>query len=249
MANIDPRRKDKNFEHKNSMMTVFFLALLALSLSALIYPYCHRKLMIKRWYSSLALDTHLSHYQPLYQDIDGFKLSQQARARVNAIDYTYGEIEFISFVALLSLVKPNINTVFYDLGSGTGKAVLACAMVFNVRKSCGIELFEALHHTALNQKKKLQQLPGYQKQASNLYFIHANFLHCDFSDATIIFINATAFFGDTWIAIQQRLFQLEQSTIIITTSKKLPANQFVLIKETNVRMSWGIVKAYIQHRA
>lgn len=69
-------------------------------------------------------------FQNLYEDVDGYSISRKARVKMDAFAYTYGEIEFLSFIALLSLVKPNENSVFYDLGSGTGKAVIAAAMVY-----------------------------------------------------------------------------------------------------------------------
>lgn len=204
--------------------------------------------LIKKWYCTLNLDQHYLIYQQLYEHTNGFALSKQARERNDALEYTYGEINFISFIALLSLAKPSKNTLFYDLGSGTGKAVLACAMVFKVQKSCGIELFAELHQAALEQKTRLNALPDYQSQANSIHFIHSNFLDINFNDATLIMINATAFFGETWLALNLKLEQLPTSVIVITTSKKLSSPAFSLIKTTVVEMSWGYVKAYIYHR-
>ena len=231
-----------------SMVTVWALLIFLTLVLAKAYAYWRRRTTIKRWYKSLSINKHLVYFQHLFSDIDGFLLSRQSRALNNAIEYTYGEIDFISFTALLSMAKPDCNTVFYDLGSGTGKAVLACAMVFNVKKSCGIELFNLLHQTALKQQHRLQKLPDYVDKTNVLYFINADFLHVDLSDATLIFINATAFFGETWVAVNQHLKQMPTGTIIITTSKRLFADAFSVIKVTSVQMSWGIVYAYIQQR-
>lgn len=224
------------------------ITLLLLALSILFFSYWRQQLAIKRWRKALAIDKHLANYQLLFADINGFVLSREARATQDAMEYTYGEIEFIPFIALLSLTKPNQNTVFYDLGSGVGKAVFACAMIFNTQKSCGIELFPLLHHAAVKQRLSLEQIPSYQGIANSIHFINADFLNTDFSDATLIFMNATAFFGDTWEAINQHLRQTKPGTIIITTSKKLSCAGFNLIKMTMVQMSWGPVKAYIQQR-
>lgn len=230
------------------MKMVGILLLPLIPLFALLFPYWQKRTAIKRWYNTLDLDKHLTNYQKLFQDIDGFALSRQARISGDAIEYTYGEIDFVPFIALLSLAKPNKNTVFYDLGSGTGKAVLACAMVFNVRKSCGIELFNLLHQAALRQPYSLEQLVDYPISTNAIHFINADFLHVDFSDATLVFMNATAFFGETWVAAQQCLHQLRPGTLVITTSKRLSLSIFKLIKSTTVQMSWGPVWAYIQQR-
>ena len=163
------------------------------------------------------------------------------------MEYTYGEIDFISFIALLSLTNPDARTVFYDLGSGTGKAVIASAMVFNI-KSYGIEIFHQLHHAAQKQLQHLQNIADYQLNADNIHFINMNFLDADLNNATLIFINATALFGETWAALNQRLKQVKKNATIITTSKKLSTDDFVIKKITLVQMSWGIVNAYIQQR-
>ena len=204
--------------------------------------------MIKRWYNALSLKKHEESFQRLFASLDGFALSRQARIAHDAMEYTYGEIDFISFIGLLSLTHPTTDTVFYDLGSGTGKAVFATAMVFNVHKSCGIELFHTLHEAAIKQQQQLQQCLDYQDTAGSIHFINADFLHVDFSDATLIFINATALFGDTWIALNQRLNQTKSGTMIITTSKKLLSDHFAVKKITPVQMSWGRVNAYVQQR-
>ncbi|KTD20193.1 hypothetical protein [Legionella londiniensis] len=203
---------------------------------------------IKRWRGMLHLDQHQLAYEGLYRDVDGFALSKSTRQLNDAIEYLYGEIDFVSFIALLSLAKPNSETVFYDLGSGTGKAVIACAMVFKVKKSFGIELFATLHQAALMQKERLRKKPAYSSIADRIHFIHDNFLQADFTGANMIFINASAFIGETWKALSQKLAKTQPGTIIIITSKMLPAPQFRLTRKTYVKMSWGIVSAYIYQR-
>lgn len=227
------------------MWFAFVLSIIVLITS---YPYCRRQTKIKQWCKKLSIPQHQANFQQLYSGIDGFATSRQARSEHDAIEYTYGEIDFRSFIALLSLAKPDGNTIFYDFGSGTGKAVLACAMVFKVSSSIGIELFQPLHTTALEVNNRLKRLPGYVEIANKLRFVNANFLDTDFNDATLIFINATAFFGETWHAINQCLVQVKPGTTVITTSKRLSGNAFALIKATTVQMSWGVVSAYIQKR-
>ena len=211
------------------------------------YRRWQQKAAIKQWYKHLDLKKQYANFQQLYQGVDGFSLSRLARAEHDAFEYTYGEIDFVSFIALLSLTNVDANTIFYDLGSGVGKAVIACAMVFNVRKSCGFELFSNLHLTAMEQHKKLESLVGCQEKAKAIHFINGNYLHADFNDATLIFINATALFGDTWIEINQRIEQICPAATIITTSKKLTSHFFEVKRTSIVQMSWGPVRAYIHY--
>ena len=213
----------------------------------LIYPRLQKKLKIKHWYHALDLKSHHAHYQRLFADVNGFNLSKQARATADAIEFTYGEIDFISFIALISLLKPNVDTVFYDLGSGIGTAVFACAMVFGVRKSYGIELLSILHYSATQQLLKLKESDKYKKATENIILINANFLDIDYSDADIIMINASAFFSEIWTKLSEHLrLHSRAGAIIISTSKKLCSADFILLQITTVQRSWGIVQAYIQ---
>lgn len=205
-------------------------------------------LKVKRWRKIWAIDSHLAVYQQLYIAVNGFLLSKHARAKQDCLDYIYGEIEFEAFIALISLCKPNTETIFYDLGSGTGKAVLACAMVYPVKKSCGIELFSVLVDCAKARQQQLSQLAAYQEKSAGIHFYQGNILEASFSEATLVFINASAFFGETWLNLSKHLEQLKMGAIVISTSKALQSDLFIILHRTKVKMSWGIVEAFIQHR-
>lgn len=224
---------------------VIFACSLCLALFCLAKKFWH-KLQVWDWKRQLRLPKHLHTLQSISTDIDGFKLSKLARANQDAMEYVYGEIDCISFVALLSLAKPNTATVFYDLGSGIGQTVLACAMIFNVKKSCGIELFPHLHHAAIQQLEQLNTWPVYQEISKKIHFICGDFLKTDFADATLIFISATAIFGENWNLLNRRIDSLSSSPTIISTSKPLMSKSYAIIHQTKVQMSWGIVSAYIQ---
>jgi len=226
-------------------LIVFFgLFLLLLSLTGRVI---WRRYYIRRWENRMQLPKHLAMLDTISQSINGFELSRQAREHNDAYEYVYGEIESKSLIALLSLTQPNSSTVFYDLGSGTGKAVLACAMVFDVKKACGIEIFPILDQAAKQQLAQLECLPEYQASAKKMVFFCDSFLNAYLEDATIIFIAATGLFGETWEKLNHRLEKLRHRPLIITTTKKLQSPQFTVLHQTRVQMSWGIVDAYIQH--
>jgi len=58
----------------------------------------------------------------------------------------YGDIEFHSFLDILSLSKPTQGDKFLDIGSGTGKTLVASELVYGALFSliCGIEISEKL---------------------------------------------------------------------------------------------------------
>lgn len=216
---------------------------------ALLYSSGLKSIQIWSWRKRLKLNQHEAVFQTLFVLVDGFALSRVARLKQDAFEYVYGEIDFTSFVALLSLTKPDDKTVFYDLGSGVGKAVIACAMVFRVQKSIGFEWFESLHQSACEQQKRLSDMPSYSFISETVQFFHADFLTKNIQDATLIFINATAFFGETWVNITRYLEQnAAENSLVISTSKALKSTFFSTIQTVTVQMSWGCVAAYIQKR-
>lgn len=222
------------------------LLLIIITIAIFLGKSLRQKLRLRRWRKALALDKHRAIFEQLYAETDGYALSRQARAAQDAPEYVYGEILFEPFIALLSLCKPSEKTVFYDLGSGTGKAVLACAMVFPVKKSCGVELFANLHRRAQRQEEQLKRLPEYQSLSIELR--NENFLETQLNEANLIFINATAFIGEIWNDISEHLEQLSPGALVISTSKPLASEQFIRMRETRVSMSWGVVFAFIQRR-
>ncbi len=207
-----------------------------------------KQINVLRWQKLLNLQEHAQVFRQIYTDANGFMLSQNARHVHDAMEYAYGEIEFLSFIALLSLTNPNKNTVFYDLGSGTGKAVLACGMVFPICKSIGIELFPELYLDSCKRRDQLAAMKNYAEQTKKIQFILGDFLKVNLDDATLVFINSTAFFGPTWEKLCAKLDHLPHLNTVITTSKTLSSTHFTVTTRTKVEMSWGVVFAYVHTR-
>lgn len=224
-------------------LTMMFLFLIILSI-----PKVKKTLCLMKWKHALKLKRHDIAFHQLFQPVNGFRLSQEARKQNDAMEYVYGEIEFIPFIALLTLAQLKADDVFYDLGSGTGKAVIACAMTLPVMKATGIELFKTLHQCSCEQKIKLAKDEHYKNFAAKINFIQGNFLKENLDEATFIYIDSTALFNPTWAKLCKRLEQLPYLHTIITTSKALHSEQFYLFKYAKVQMSWGVTTAFIHKR-
>lgn len=225
-----------------------WIALAIISVIGLIVPAYVRKNRLRQWRENLQIDKHEAVYEQLYHQINGFEKSKQARQHHDELALTYGEIQFQSFIALISLCKPVATTIFYDLGSGTGKTVISAAMVFPLKKSIGIECLKTLDDIAKKIKQDLISINDYKDKKSVIQFQHNDFLECDWDDGTLIFINSTTIIGALWAQLLVKLERLQQNTIVITTTKSIPLESFQLIYCTDVLMSWGIVTAYIHKK-
>jgi len=178
----------------------------------------------------------------LYKNTNVTNIAVAERTRLGITDtaFTYGEINLYSFLAILELIKPTAEDVFYDLGCGGGKTVFAIAYAYQIKTAHGIELLPALHDCCEQQLIKfdafLQSRPEHNYKIN---FVHGDFLLQDISDATIIYLNATGLFADAWDQMQQQLLTVKPGCKIILNTKKLATDQFELLDETQRMMSWG----------
>ena len=169
--------------------------------------------------------------------------------RISNKDFVYGEIDFLSFCTILERAEPQGGDVFYDLGSGSGKAVFTAALFFDLSKAYGIELLPLLYTKAIAQLKKATVLfqniktgveESYLKQVATIQFIHHNFLDYDFADANIIYVAATCFTDSTWEKLIHKMAGLKSGTRIIVATKNIQHERFEVMYQGTELMSWGL---------
>src|SRR3990172_1471045 len=88
-------------------------------------------------------------FESLYTGVNGYTISSQARKDLPYASkaHTYGEVTPEGFSKILSDADVK-GGYFYDLGSGTGKAVVLASLFGNFSKLVGIEMIEDLYKTA-----------------------------------------------------------------------------------------------------
>jgi SAM-dependent methyltransferase len=218
---------------------------------------------IRYYYPAKALDENHSNFEKtqkiltqLFHNINTTAISLQERHNLGLDQdaYIYGEIDFYSFYKLLERIKPEPHEIFFDLGSGSGKAVFTAALHFDLAKTYGVEYLPALSTLSINQQAELQlyletkQDEWHRKllaRTSAIHFINANFLNIDISQADIIFIAATCFSYFTWQTLCEQLLNLKPGSRVIVATKKIKHAQFALISEEYELMSWGMNAIHI----
>lgn len=188
--------------------------------------------------------------QTLFQHEPRKKISLKYRSLdKESMDFIYGEIDFLAFFSILEKVKPQPSDIFYDLGSGTGKAVFAAAFFFDIARSCGIELVPILSEKAnknLHESKcLLQNSPivlarDHLEDLSKIEFIQDSFLTYDFKEASMIYVAATSLNHDTWEALVEKLAYLNSGTRVMVATKRIKHERFYLIYQGAELMSWGL---------
>lgn len=174
----------------------------------------------------------------------------------------YGEIDFFSFAALLEGADPQEGEVFVDLGSGTGKAVVAAALLYGhkFRRCVGIELLPTLFKGSLTACERyreedgsLRALFGEERAAVSAYC--GDILAEELPDegggfswvsADVIFINSTCFDAELMDKISAMAERLRSGARIITLTRPLQSERVQLLVRKQMAMSWGPATGYIQ---
>jgi hypothetical protein len=88
-----------------------------------------------------------------------------------------------------------IGGIFYDLGSGTGKAVIAAAMNHNFSACYGIEILESLYDSSVVVKEQWDKT----QHITHVDFFFGSFLDMnvkDWTDGDVVFANSTCYNND-----------------------------------------------------
>lgn len=224
-------------------------------LTNFIIPYYRKKALYLKlkeepdWPRIDKLEKILNH---IYRRSSGKFISKMHRAThcIRNKELIYGEIHFLSFYTILKKAEPKEGDVFYDLGSGTGKAVFCAALFLECSQVKGIELLFPLCKKANSFLNKARQLYETNQNTElhsikKIEFINDNFLDYDFLDADIIYIAATCLNHSTWQQLITKMSLLKPGSRIIVASKSIQHPGFKTIYHSVEIMSWGLCPVFI----
>lgn len=194
-------------------------------------------------------------FNELYKNVNGHNLSLQGRNTqdLNDKSFVYGEVKFDTFYNIIQdLGSNNPKGVFYDLGSGTGKAVFLAHLLFDFSKSIGIELIDPLYKASvevkdLYEKEFRPKLKEYVDDRE-IIFHRGSFLDFDISDADVIFMNSTCYSDELMAALDEKFETLKPGTRFISLSKPLRKPYIEVKKSYLTEFSWGEATVFCQQR-
>jgi len=160
----------------------------------------------------------------------------------------YGEVDFTSlaqvFIRNLDLTN---HTVFYDVGSGSGRGVIAGAILHGFTKLRGIEIIPQLHIAAQQQLAVYEALQevrakrsGRELKKQDIGFIEGDFRKHDWSDADVVWANSTCFDKPLMKYLSRQSERMKKGSYFISLTKELSSNHWMLVAERQLyKMSWG----------
>lgn len=176
----------------------------------------------------------------------------------------YGEIAFVPFKVVLDVLKrwhhvlKKPGGTFLDIGSGSGKAVFAAALLHDFDACYGIEVLEGLHGISQEVLQRWEKLikPNFalsmQKKRTRITFTQGDALVVDWpANVDLVFLNSTCFGERLMHALARKLaLCCKSGAIVITATHKLPdAQNFVELRQLTVTQeAWGDATWYLHRR-
>lgn len=175
----------------------------------------------------------------VYKDMSGFSIVEQERKTIEDAggNATYGEIKPESIAQLLHYLKFHYEDVFFDLGSGIGKACVQVVLT-TPAKAVGIELSDTRHHIAQKAKEELLT-KNILIDTNKLLFFNENILNADLSEGTVFFLCSTCFSDELMFSITKKLAALNKMIRVATLRQLADTGDFELIKTFNLPMTWS----------
>ena len=155
----------------------------------------------------------------------------------NEKSFTYGEIDFTSFYRVLRDIPDwtNKRGVFYDLGSGTGRAVVAARVLCDFSVCKGIELLPGLHSEASSISqiycKSSHCFSQYFGISTDMQFYSQSITEYDWEDGDVVFANSTCFSDFLMKSISEQAERVKKDTLFISFTKPLQSDQFEIFRK------------------
>lgn len=175
----------------------------------------------------------------IYKNVDPMKVSINYREshNLNSKNFVYGEVVLPDFLKILEFVKLNENDIFYDLGSGSGKAVISSFLYKNPKLSIGIEYIPDLVGIANSALRKLEE--KFNQKINNVKFINEDIRNYDFSDGNVFFLHCTTWEEELMENVEKTLIKSQKGSRIITVTKQLKNKFFKNFKTGYYKFTWG----------
>ncbi len=196
-------------------------------------------------------------FSEVFHGVEGGSISQQERGskKLNGSEFTYGEIELVHFLPLLKFASKKDGGVFWDLGCGTGKALVAAALSeVGFNKICGVEYLEGLHQTTLTSLQKYETVGAKAgidpKRCDPGLFrvVKGDMREVDWSDADVIYASSICFPEELVRSLAENGKKLRKGTRIITLKNWADEGVYRVLHYLKVKMTWGKNGVYILER-
>ncbi len=193
-------------------------------------------------------------FEQLYSGFSGYDIARQEKERLGRQEAgtTYGEVIPSAFHEVMLEAAPREGEVFFDLGSGTGKATILAALAFPFSRVVGIELLPGLGDAArrvlshYDAEVRPRLPPEHQQQ--RIEFIDGDFLVEDLSQADVVFAHGTCYGPELIGKLTQKFGELKPGARVVMAGQTLASPELVFQKMKVMKTDWGSALAAVYRR-
>jgi len=153
----------------------------------------------------------------------------------------YGEVDVEAFATFVkALPSTHNNGVFLDLGSGSGKAVLAAAFAGSFSSCIGVEIVQPLHSLANQALERAKEIDS--ERAACVKYVQGDMFGKEdlWKQADVVLVTCTLFTDDMMTRLDESVEDmLRPGTIVITTTRRLTTPRARLLSEGRVKYAKG----------
>jgi SAM-dependent methyltransferase len=200
-------------------------------------------------------------FQTLYADCSYEKASETSKAARSAMNnietsLVYGEVLphsfFLDVLQSIDIKEGGRRSVFYDLGSGSGRAVFTARLTHDFERCVGIELLPELWELSKGVQKKYDQYFRKDLRHQSVEFVLGDFLKNDdwTYDGTVIFAHSTCFSESMLLELCEKAERLKSGSYFITT-RSTGMSESKCFKELlyqRVQFEWGMGSLLVYER-
>lgn len=161
--------------------------------------------------------------------------SRKANSLEYNLEFTYGEIEFFSFLKVVELAGVKEKDVIWDLGAGAGKSLLAAGLVYSDNLVIGVEYLPELCDICQRATLGL----------GNTKIVQGDIRLQDWSDADVVYMSSLCFLDDLLVSIVSKSESCKTGTRIISLRELPISASFRLLHSLRCLMSWGRSSCFI----
>ncbi len=189
-------------------------------------------------------------FSSLYDNIDGYSVSHEARKNIeDKNDLLYGELPAETWKEIVEKADPKKDGVFLDAGSGTGRVVILSYLLYDFKKTIGVELLKGLHDKACEVKEIFDRdvKPQVLDHIANreLEFFCKNIFDANFHEVDFVFMNHPFKDRELFDLLEEKLLrELKPKSKIVTIIRALKNPAFKQLGSKKYNFSWGESTAY-----
>ncbi|MBI59690.1 hypothetical protein CL657_00565 [bacterium] len=193
-------------------------------------------------------------FSTLFNGTNGYEIALKDKKMLNVESnrsFTYGEIAYDGFKAVLELLDRSDEVEFMDFGSGIGKALVCASMTLTCKRLIGIEKLPTL---ASVSKELLNQYNDDLKESypdieiPSILISEESFDSISLNNVDVLFVSGTCFSDDVIDSIAARTHELKVGANIISFTRQLSSNHLECIYKGSHKMEWGLPTVFIYKR-